>query len=402
MPHRAADRGDGSHARPPERVAERVGVGHRRRAARGGGGAAAAASPRRVRKPRAPRGAETKRQGAQETVPAGSQGCVHQASSRRRSVGGALARRRARRARSNDARFGALARDRRRDVAGGGHARGGSAPTPRGVRGRRRSPGGAHAHARREALGVGGAPRAIGRDARRARRRERGRRTITTTRRRDGRRTRTRDGRARRGAPSRGGGGRGRRRRRCERARRRRRAGSRRRRGGANRRRRTRRAQSRRAVATRKSHRRRRRRTDASRRAAVPRGGGRGDGRGARDAGGIVGGDARGGMRVCRRCRGRAARVERNVAGGVRGGRHRRAATRRAGAETRGKDARGGGGVPIRVPARREGEMHRRGGPRTLVRRFRRGAENRRRAHRRGGGVPEGRTHAARDDRAPR
>ena len=108
------------------------------------------------------------------------------------------------------------------------------------------------------------------------------------------------------------------------------------------------------------------------------------------------------GMRVCRRRRGRAARVERNVAGGVRGGRHRRAATRRAGAETRGKDARGGGGVPIRVPARREGEMHRRGGPRTLVRRFRRGAENRRRAHRRGGGVPEGRTHAARDDRAPR
>ena len=65
----------------------------------------------------------------------------------------------------------------------------------------------------------GGAPRAIGQDARRARRRERGRRTITTTRRRDGRRTRTRDGRARRGAPRRGGGGRGRRRRRCERAR---------------------------------------------------------------------------------------------------------------------------------------------------------------------------------------
>ena len=158
VPHRAADRGDGSHARLPERVAERVGVGHRRRAARGGGGAAAAASPRRVRTPRAPRGAETKRQGAQETVPAGREGCVHQASSRRRSVGGALARRRA--ALDRTTRFGALARDRRRDVAGGGHARGGSAPTPRGVRGRRRSPGGAHAHARREALGVGGAPRA--------------------------------------------------------------------------------------------------------------------------------------------------------------------------------------------------------------------------------------------------
>ena len=116
---------------------------------------------------------------------------------------------------------------------------------------------------------------------------------------RDGRRTRTRDGRARRGAPRRGGGGRGRRRRRCERARRRRRAGSRRRPAVASG------AAPRRQLAvlnrvapwrSKKSPASARERTDASRRATVPRGGGRGDGRGARDAGGIVGGDARGGI----------------------------------------------------------------------------------------------------------
>ena len=307
----------------------------------------------------------------------------------------------ARRARSNDALFGALARDRRRDVAGGGHARGGSAPTPRGVRGRRRSPGGAHAHARREALGVGGAPRAIGQDARelaaanadveRLQRRggemdaERERATAALE--------EARLAAAEEGVDAADGGA-------SARA-----AAAARVRAPQP----TTRAAgdelavlNRGAVATRKSHRRRRRRTDASRRATVPRGGGRGDGRGARDAGGIVGGDARGEARLPPPCRGRRRAWSEAQAGGVRGGRHRRAATRRAGAETRGKDARGGGGCRSAFP-RVARVRCTAGGDLELS--FVDFAAERKidvalgRARRGYGG---GGTHAARDDRAPR